>query len=276
MAQKSVENFPVAIRALPKRTRGHLMAVYGYARFVDDIGDEFTGDRLTALDWVQAELQRARTSTATHPVMQQLSSLLQEVDIADAPFVSLIEANRLDQHKTRYLTQAELAKYCALSANPIGQLVLAIFEVATPKRINQSNAVCTGLQIIEHLQDIGEDYTQKKRIYMPAELMQRFGVVEEDLSASQASPKLCKLVAHHCDTARGLLLQGKPLLSSLSGWAKIAVAGYIAGGLAALDAIAAANYDVLSKLRAPSRVRTMLHVGKLLVPISRDTMRWRS
>ncbi len=266
MAQKGSENFPVVLKAVPARPRAHLLAVYGFARLVDDIGDEYDGDRLAALDWIEAELARARTGDATHPVMAQLTPLLDDLDVDDEPFLALIEANRLDQRKHRYQTQAELAEYCALSANPVGRLVLAVFGAATPERIVLSDAACTGLQLVEHLQDIGEDYTEKGRIYFPADELARFGVDEGDLGAARASDSLRRLVAHQCDSARGLLNRGEPLVASLSGWAKATVAGYAAGGLAALDAIAGADYDVLRKLRTPSKSRTAFHMVRLVTP----------
>lgn len=266
MDQRGSENFPVVLKAVPAVHRAHLLAVYGFARLVDDIGDEYDGDRLVALNWIEAELERARTGDATHPVMVQLTPLLDELDVDDEPFLALIEANRVDQRKHRYQTQAELAEYCTLSANPVGRLVLAVFGAATPERIVLSDAVCTGLQLVEHLQDIGEDYTEKSRIYFPADEMARFGVVEDDLGAARASESLRRLVAHQCDSARGLLLRGGPLVASLNGWAKVTVAGYVAGGLAALDAIAGADYDVLKKLRTPSKTRTAFHVARLASP----------
>ncbi|MDE0603850.1 MAG: squalene synthase HpnC [bacterium] len=266
MDQKGSENFPVVLKAVPADHRAHLLAVYGFARLVDDIGDEYDGDRLAALDWIEAELQRARAGDATHPVMVQITPLLDELDVDDEPFLALIEANRVDQRKRRYQTQAELAEYCTLSANPVGRLVLAVFGAATPERIALSDAVCTGLQIVEHLQDIGEDFTEKGRIYFPADEMTRFGVTEDDLGAARASESLRRLVAHQCDSARGLLHRGGPLVASLNGWAKVTVAGYVAGGLAALDAIAGADHDVLRKLRTPSKVRTAVHVARLVAP----------
>ncbi|WP_419845451.1 squalene synthase HpnC [Candidatus Poriferisocius sp.] len=268
MTQRGAENFPVVLRAVPARPRAHLLAVYGFARLVDDIGDEYDGDRLAALDWVEEELGRVRRGGATHPVMVQLTPLLTELDIDDEPFLALIEANRLDQLKHRYQTQAELAEYCTLSANPVGRLVLAIFDAATAERIALSDAVCTGLQLVEHLQDIREDYVEKGRIYFPADEMARFGVDEDDLAQVRATEQLRRLVAHQCDAARGLLSRGDPLVASLTGWAKMTVAGYAAGGLAALDAIAGADYDVLAKLRTPTKARTAAHAIRLVTPRS--------
>ena len=286
MAQKGSENFPVVLKALPARPRAHLLAVYGFARLVDDIGDEYEGDRLAALGWVEEELYRARSGAATHPVMVRLQPLLSDLDIGDEPFLALIEANRQDQNKHRYQTQAELAEYCKLSANPIGHLVLAVFGSATPERIVLSDAVCTGLQLVEHLQDIREDYVENGRVYFPADEMARFGVQEGDLAESRSSEALKRLVAHQCDTARGLLGRGDTLVASLNGWAKATVAGYVAGGFAALDAIAGADHDVLAKLRTPKKARTAAHAIRLVAPrrvadaklvrAARDaTARWR-
>ncbi|MCY4271200.1 MAG: squalene/phytoene synthase family protein, partial [bacterium] len=169
MDQRGNENFPVVLRAVPAAFRVHLLAIYGFARLVDDIGDEYHGDRLAALDWIESDLERARNGDAAHPVMARLTLVLHGSDIDERPFLALIEANRLDQRKHRYQTQAELAEYCTLSANPVGRLVLAVFGAATPERIVLSDAVCTGLQLVEHLQDIGEDYTDKNRVYLPAD-----------------------------------------------------------------------------------------------------------
>jgi len=266
MDQRGSENFPVVLRAVPAAYRAHLLAIYGFARLVDDIGDEYGGDRLAALDWIEAELERARGGDAAHPVMVQLAPVLRHLDVDDEPFLALIEANRMDQRKNRYQTQAEVAEYCTLSANPVGCLVLAVFGAATPERIALSDAVCTGLQLVEHLQDIGEDYAEKNRVYLPADEMARFGVDEGDLGAARTPQALRRLVAHQCDTARGLLLRGGPLVASLNGWAKVTVAGYAAGGLAALGAIARADYDVLGKLRTPSKAAAALQLARLVAP----------
>ena len=101
-ALASGENFVVASRLLPRRERSHLMAVYGYARLVDDIGDESAGDRLAELDWVEAELDRAFAGVATHPVLVRLQSTIAACRLGRQPFVDLIEANRRDQAVRRY------------------------------------------------------------------------------------------------------------------------------------------------------------------------------
>ncbi len=158
------ENFPVASRALPRAVRSHLLAIYGFARVVDDTGDELAGDRMGALDALEEQLERAYRGTATDPAFVRLTPTLRELDLDDAPFRALIEANRVDQVVMHYDTWASLRGYCSLSANPVGRLVLAVFGVATPERLAWSDDVCTALQLVEHLQDVGEDYARGRAL----------------------------------------------------------------------------------------------------------------
>jgi squalene synthase HpnC len=251
------ENFPVASRALPRAVRSHLLAIYGFARLVDDTGDELVGDRMGALDALEDQLERAYRGTATDPVFVRLTPTLRDLDLDDAPFRALIEANRVDQVVTHYDTWASLRGYCSLSANPVGRLVLAVFGVATPERLAWSDDVCTALQLVEHLQDVGEDFA-RGRVYLPAEDLDRFGASDADLAAATASSSLRAVVAHEVDRARRLLHRSAPpLCRSLRGRARVAVAGFAGGGLAALDAIERARYDVLAVDARPSRVGTV-------------------
>jgi squalene synthase HpnC len=240
------ENFSVASIVLGRDTRRHLTAIYGYARLVDQIGDAVEGDRRAALDAFEADLSRIFDSCApAHPVLRRLEPTVHELDLPRGPFDRLIEANRRDQEVTVYGTFDELVAYCDLSANPVGELVLHVFGAASPDRIALSDRVCTALQLAEHWQDVAEDRAAG-RIYLPAEDLARFGVAPEDLDAPSAGPALRELMAFEVDRARSLLGQGAPLVGRLRGRARIAVAGYVGGGRAALDAIDAAGHDVLA------------------------------
>jgi squalene synthase HpnC len=181
MAQSGGENFPVAARVLARRERRHLLALYGFARLADELGDELEGDRLASLDWLQGEVDRAYRGNARHPLLERLQRTLTECDLPREPLLRLIEANRIDQRVTRYETWEQLQGYCELSANPVGELVLCIFGLATPERIALSNRVCTALQLVEHLQDLGEDL-RRGRVYLPAEDLARFGSSHEQLA----------------------------------------------------------------------------------------------
>ncbi|MGA7418051.1 MAG: squalene synthase HpnC [Acidimicrobiales bacterium] len=244
LGQARSENFPVASFFLPRRVRSHLMAIYGFARLADDIGDEVEGDRLAQLDWLESELERANEGTATHPILVRLMPTLSELSLPLDLFRALIEANRVDQTVRRYETMEELADYCRLSAVPVGRLVLLVFGVSTPARVALSDEVCIGLQLTEHLQDIGEDAVHG-RIYLPARDRTAFGVTEDELLAPRAVPSLQRLVAVHVNRARRRLAAGRPLARDLPWQPRAAVAGFVGGGEAALDAIQRAGYDVL-------------------------------
>ena len=171
------------------------------------------------------------------------------------PFLRLIEANRQDQEVARYSTWADLAAYCDLSANPVGELVLHAFGAATPERVRWSDSVCTGLQLAEHWQDVGEDYG-RGRIYLPQEDMDRFGVTEADIGASEPGEHFRNLMAFEVARARELLDGGLPLVRSLSGRFHLSIAAYVGGGRAALDAVESSGYDVLRRIpRAGRRSR---------------------
>ena len=224
------ENFSVALRVLRRSLRRDLLALYGFARFVDNLGDDpmddsgnlrSAEDRLAALDAAEHELDLAIDGTATHEIFVRLGETARRCRLGREDFVKLIDANRMDQAKSRYETWSDLMGYCELSANPVGRIVLDIFEadatgrksaaakksasqkaakteaasreegatggrgktIATPENIALSDRICSALQVAEHLQDIGEDY-REGRIYLPQEHWERFGGGEDDFATS--------------------------------------------------------------------------------------------
>jgi squalene synthase HpnC len=259
VANASGENFPVALRLLPARHRRHLTNLYFFARLTDDLGDEardgspdqadVTTLRLRLLDELAADVDRIYSSgspqTPQSPVMRAMAETVRECGVPAQPLLDLIEANRQDQRVTRYPAYADLERYCELSANPVGQIVLYIFGVATPERIALSDNICTALQLAEHWQDVAEDLGNG-RIYLPGEDLERFGCTEADLAAPAANEAVRQLMIFETDRASRLLDQGAPLVGTLRGAARLAVAGYLAGGRAALAAIRRQRYDVLT------------------------------
>jgi squalene synthase HpnC len=242
--QAGSENFPVASRLLPRPQRAHLMALYGYARLVDDAGDEAPGDRTALLAAIEADLDRVYAGeTPRHPLLHRLAATVVACDLPRAPLQALIEANRRDQVVSRYRTFDELLAYCDLSANPVGRLVLHVFDAATPERLALSDDVCTALQLAEHWQDVVEDLG-RGRVYLPAEDLERFGVAEDDLAVSPAPERVRELMAFEVRRAREILDRGAPLVRTLRGRPRLAVAAFVGGGRAALDAILAAGGDV--------------------------------
>ncbi|MFE6867063.1 squalene synthase HpnC [Kitasatospora sp. NPDC057692] len=232
-------------------------------------GPAETAFRLALLDGLERDLDRvfetALAAAATdgaaaadggprHPLMRPLVPLVDRHGLTPEPFRRLIQANRVDQTTDRYATYDDLRGYCTLSADPVGRLVLAIAGVATPERIAMSDAVCTALQIVEHLQDVAEDLA-RGRIYLPAEDLDRFGVTEEDLAAPAAGPAVRRLIAFEADRARTLLDRGAPLVGTVRGRLRLLLAGFTAGGYAALAAVEDAGYDVLAQQAKPDKRR---------------------
>ena len=269
LAQASAENFRVASRVLPAAQREHLLAVYGYARLVDDIGDEQPGDRAAQLDWVQRELDAIYGGAdASHPLMARLAQTIAACDLPREPFDRLIAANRQDQTVTRYADFDALLAYCDLSAAPVGELVLRVFGAATPQRIALSDRVCAGLQIVEHLQDVAEDLAQG-RVYMPMADLAACGCPEADLGAATASPALRATLARVGARAAALLGAGPALVCELPWRPAIAVAGFTGGGRAALRALRTADWEVLGRRPRPSRVTVLRAVARTLVEARR-------
>jgi squalene synthase HpnC len=241
----SMENFSVASLILGRANRDHLLAIYGFARLVDQLGDEVEGDRLAHLDELERDLDRIYDGgTPEHAVIRRLAPTVRALSLPREPFARLIEANRRDQRQSTYDTYDDLLDYCDLSANPVGELVLHVFGGATPERVTLSNDVCTALQLVEHWQDVTED-ASRGRVYLPAEDIARFPNREE-------------LLAFEIDRARGLLDRGAPLVGTLRGRARIAVAGYVGGGRAALDALAAGSPKASKARRARATFATLV------------------
>ncbi|MEW2401928.1 squalene synthase HpnC [Streptomyces sp. NPDC046862] len=274
------ENFPVAPFFLPRAWRADLMAVYGFARLVDDIGDgdlapggadarllgvspEEAEDRLVLLDAFEDDLGRVFDGGPRHPLLRRLQLTVRRHGLTPEPFLRLVAANRQDQVVRRYETYDDLLAYCELSANPVGHLVLAVTGTSTPERVRRSDAVCTALQIVEHLQDVAEDL-DRDRIYLPAEDMKRFHVQEADLAATTAGASVRALVAYEAQRARDLLSEGTPLVGSVHGRLRLLLAGFVAGGRVAIRAIAAAEHDVLPGPPKPGKLRLLREVGVTL------------
>jgi squalene synthase HpnC len=256
MSKSQRENFRVANPVLPRALRADLYALYGFARLVDDIGDEAQGDRLAMLDWLDSELEALYAGRPEHELMQRLLPTVRAHAIPPDPFKRLIEANRRDQEVGRYRTFDELMAYCRLSADPVGHLVLYVFDSATPERIALSDRVCSGLQIVEHLQDVAEDLG-RGRVYLPLEDMEKYGCTVEDLASRPTPEGVRRVVAFEALRARRLLDEGAPLARMLPWRAGLAVAGFVAGGRAAISAIERRDYDVLEGAPRASQARRL-------------------
>src|SRR5687767_12331177 len=231
-ARARTENFPVASLLAPREARPHLRAIYGFARLVDNLGDEAEGDRSALLDELERELEGPPRTT----IMSRLQATIEACDLPHEPFQRLIEANRIDQRKVRYESWEEIRDYCGYSAEPVGRLVLGVYgRAGEPELVAMSDDVCTGLQLVNFVQDPPRDLALG-RVYLPQEDLRRFGVLPAEL-AGPRSDRLATLCRFEAARAAALLEQGFPLGRALGGRVGKSVSLFSRGGLAALAAL---------------------------------------
>ena len=245
LARSHYENFTVVSWLLPGDKRPHLNAIYAFCRFVDDLGDEYAGDRLGALDEWEADLRRCYEGEPVHPYLLALQNTIREFDIPIEPFARLVEANRMDQTLTLHRTYQDLERYCQHSANPVGHLVLYVFGYRDEERQRLSDFTCTGLQLANFWQDVARDHGMG-RIYLPLVDMERFGYSESELGQGEVTDGFRRLMRFEVDRTRDLLAKGLKLVDTLDGRFRLDVALFGKGGMKVLDAIEGQGYDVLS------------------------------
>ena len=256
LARTHYENFTVGSRLLPSDKRRHFYAIYAFCRFVDDLGDEFEGDRLRALDYWEEEVEACFSGTPGHPYMVAVQDTVRSFDIPREPFLRLIEANRMDQTTKRYATYADLEHYCRHSANPVGHLVLYVCGYRDEERQELSDYTCTALQLANFWQDVARDYAMG-RMYIPRDDMDRFGYTEEELAQGVVTDSFRGLMAFEVERARDLFHRGLPLVTQVDGALKLDIALFSKGGLSVLDSIERQGFDVLSRRPVVGRARKL-------------------
>lgn len=244
-----------------------MYAVYAFCRGTDDLGDEAEGDRLALLDEWEAGLRRCYDSMPRDIRLVALQRTIQRFDIPPEPFLRLIEANRRDQTVTRYETFDNLLDYCAHSANPVGHMVLYVFGYRDEERQRLSDATCTALQLANFWQDVLRDL-EMGRVYIPLEDIERFGYSEADLLARRTTPEFRRLMSFEVARAREHFREGLPLIEMVSGRLRVDLRLFSLGGLAVLDEIERANYDVLSRRPRVSKARRLLLAARGLLPLA--------
>jgi squalene synthase HpnC len=260
-ARAAGENFPVGSVLFPRPLRPHIRALYCYARLVDELGDAYEGDRLAALDELEREVDATFAGAATWPVLRNVQPTIREFDLPREPFLRLIEANRMDQRVAEYATWADVKHYCVHSADPCGRLVLGVLRLLDePQIVEASDSVCTGLQLVNFLQDVPRDL-ELGRIYLPADDRHTFG----DPPLDRPSEDLPALLRFEAARAAELLAAGEVLRERIGGRLGRAVALFARGGLAALDALESAGWDVFSGRPKPSRARLAREAALVIV-----------
>jgi squalene synthase HpnC len=260
-ARAAGENFPVGSILFPRALRPHVRALYCYARLVDELGDAYDGDRLAALDELEAEVVLTFEGEPTWPVLLNVQPTVREFALPREPFLRLIEANRMDQRVVAYESWDDVKQYCVHSADPCGRLVLGVLRrLDDPELVAASDSVCTGLQLVNFLQDVPRDL-ELGRIYLPAEDRRCFG----DPALDRPSDELRSLLRFEAERAAALLRAGDVLRSRIGGRLGRAVGLFARGGLAALDALESANWDLFTQRPKPSRARLAREAALVLV-----------
>jgi squalene synthase HpnC len=266
------ENFPVASLLLPKALRAPIEAIYQFARAADDIADEGDAspvERLRELAAFDAALRQiAERKTPEHPIFQRLAPVIHRHALPLSCFHDLLNAFAQDTRQTRYADYPELLDYCRRSANPVGRLVLRLCGAPTASADEQSDAICSALQLINFWQDVGVDW-QKGRVYLPQEDLRRFNVSERDIAAWQAktsrvTPAWRALLAFQVERTRALMLQGAPLARNLPGRLGWEIRLTVQGGLRVLEKIERADYDVFCRRPILSACDALIMTGRAL------------
>jgi squalene synthase HpnC len=247
LARRHYENFTVASWLLPWRLRQHFYNVYAYCRWADDLADESgdPGRSLELLDWWEQGLRDCYQGRTCHPVFVALAETIQKFAIPPDPFVNLLAAFRQDQRVRRYEDLGHLLEYCRYSANPVGRLVLYLGRCHTSERTQLADSVCTGLQLANFWQDVGNDW-DRGRIYLPLADCRRYGYEEAMFTRRECNEAFRRLMAAEVDQAEGFLRRGLPLVRIMPPELQLDIALFIRGGLAILDGIRRQEFDVWS------------------------------
>ncbi len=224
VAHGHYENFPVASRLLPKHLRAPVAVIYTFARRADDWADEgdFSAEvRLQALADMAQNIENIEffqeNFSEKDCLWPALADLIKRFQLDKALFLNLLQAFQQDVVKNRYENFAEIIQYCRLSANPVGRLLLALFQINDTRALAQSDAVCTALQLINFYQDLAEDLQKRDRLYLPLDEMANAGISVAEIMAQKSSELLRNLMQKQYQRAKKLLDAGAPLGKALPG-----------------------------------------------------------
>lgn len=241
------ENFPVASLLLPRAMREPVSIIYRFARTADDFADEGNDPpevRLEKLQGYRLELQAIQANrTPTDPLLSAVARLAREHGLPLQLFHDLLDAFSQDVVKKRYANFAEMLDYCRRSANPVGRLLLHLFNKNTPENCKLSDSICSALQSINFWQDVEIDHA-KDRIYLPQDEMAGFGVSEAQIAARRCDRAFQDLLRFQVDRARRMMLEGAPLVPRLDGRLRLEIAITVQGGLRILEKLENAGYDM--------------------------------
>lgn len=264
LAQRHYENFPVGSWLLPKPARRHLHRIYAFARTADDLADELQ-DRAALRSFREEFLRHRDGGVRDVPLFTELFASIRERDLELSLFTDLLDAFDQDCHQRRY-TRPELLDYCKRSADPVGRLVLRVCGYRDPRMDEWSDHICTGLQLVNHLQDLREDLLERDRVYFPVEELEACGATVDDLRAPRASAPVRRFVLEQAARVGEGLAAGWPLIGAVRGRLRLELRAIVRGAAAVLARIRAVDGDVLGgdvHLSKLARLRTVF-AGLLL------------
>ena len=252
-ASSHYENFPVASILLPAHLRHPIQVIYAFARSADDFADEGNDSietRLAKLAEYERELDCIESKKpSNHALFQQLSAVVARHSLPLSLFRDLLDAFKQDVVQTRYGDFDELMDYCRRSADPIGRLLLHLFQAAEPENLRMSDQICSALQLINHWQDVAIDWKKNDvgRVYLPQSDLAHYGLSNSDIgniARGECTPAWREMMAFQTKRARQMMLAGAPLSHRMRGRFGAELRLIVAGGLAILDKIDAVQGDV--------------------------------
>lgn len=263
LALNHYENFSVASFLLPKSIRQDFYNVYAYCRWSDDLADE-TPSSIDLLHWWRNELKQCFAGNCNHPVFVALRSTLLRHSLPLEPFEKLLDAFCQDQHVIRYDNDDDVLAYCSGSANPVGRILLGLAKTTHADAIRQSDSVCTGLQLANFCQDIRRD-ALRNRIYLPQSRWTTHSISQEDILQGTKSVPLQNALRDWVDYARDHLVQGLPLVQQVPRWLARDVQLFVRGGLAILENIERAGFDVWNRPIEVTKSQKFMLLGQSIL-----------
>lgn len=235
---------------MPAAVQPAIHSLYAFMRTADDFADEnrLPGDESERLGWLaswQQMLADCEQGRARHPIFIALRRTLETYHLPASWLSDLLHAFTLDVTVRRYAKYTDVLDYCRFSANPVGRLILTLCGYRDEAMYHLSDAICTGLQLANHWQDVAIDLV-KDRIYLPAEDRDRFGVSEGDLNSHRLTANFQKLMTEEVERARDFFANGRSLPELVRGRLRWELRATWQGGMRILDKIRALNYDVLN------------------------------
>jgi len=249
LAKSHYENFPVVSLLIPARLRNDIAIIYWFARTADDFADEGFDASEIKLKKLQEFENRLHSLLNNKPISNFEAAISQTIitkNLTPEYFFNLLKAFKQDVIKTRYTDFNEVFDYCTNSANPIGRILLELFDIRNDKAFYHSDRICTALQLTNFIQDTKIDFG-KGRIYYPLDEMAKFAVNEKMFEMNEINDNLKKLIEFSANKAQSLLNEGKELLAFLSGRFKLEIAWTIKGGEEILNKVRGAEFDVFTK-----------------------------